>query len=82
MNKSYTLEVKAELMNSQNILNCNQLMVLWVDFKSSTSGTTCCKLSTGVDNVVLPTVNNAVLHLVINVVLHPVNNVVDKVVQP
>ena len=54
--------------------------------------TTCCKLSTGVNNftVVLPTVNNVVLHPVNNVVLHPlnnvvlhpVNNVVNKVVQP
>ena len=49
--------------------------------------TTCCKLSTGVNKVVLHLVNNVVLHLVNNVVLHLVNNVVlhpvvNKVVQP
>ena len=59
MNKLCSLEVKAELMNSQNILNCNQLMVPWVDLKSSASDTTCCKLSTGMDNVVLhPTMSS------------------------
>ena len=38
--------------------------------------TTCCKLSTGVNNLVLPTVNKAVLLTVNNVVLLTVNKVV------
>ena len=38
--------------------------------------TTCCKLSTGVNNVVLPTVNKVVLLTVNNVVLLTVNKVV------
>ena len=49
--------------------------------------TTCCKLSTGVNNVVLPTVNKVVLLTVNNVVLLTVNKVVlptvnDVVLQP
>ena len=64
--------VTSSWLDNMLYISCEDNVVVLTFFYLRQNAQTCCKLSTGVNNVALPTVNNVVLHIVNTVV----NNIV------